>query len=334
MNNQVKPLTIRLSVIILYFILSCSFIGCADRPNTAPQDFQELTSFLYEHLVDEDDQELIFGVENMYDWLNANTQSVRKGYTVNTLTAEAISTTGKYSNPKDLIGGAALTAHGHNVDRLSRALGIDNVRETNGDSYVSINRTYYGDGECFARRECNTLEANSRSSTEWAGIVEIKYDTHLQFRWVNTKYGPVMLHRSYMNKKPEINLELVEPKQGYYLGIVFPPMSLNSQNTESENTEETETSPNPEISPDPQDDESSENEEVFTAEELDIDIDETVRPNNETWGKSAFLQVNWLDVDYGVLPVTEDRALEILVESLIDVAVATEKWMDKNYEIE
>ena len=58
MINQKTSLKSRSSVIILFVILSSAFIGCADRPRTAPQDFQELTSFLYEHLIDEDDQEL------------------------------------------------------------------------------------------------------------------------------------------------------------------------------------------------------------------------------------------------------------------------------------
>ena len=74
---------------------------------------------MYEHLLDEDDEELVFGVENMYDWLNQNTSSVRKGYTVKNLSAEAIATTGKYSNPSDLIGGAVLTAHGHDDQNFS-----------------------------------------------------------------------------------------------------------------------------------------------------------------------------------------------------------------------
>jgi hypothetical protein len=39
--------------------------GCAERPKTAPTDFQELTSFLYEHMLDEDPEELRIGLENI-----------------------------------------------------------------------------------------------------------------------------------------------------------------------------------------------------------------------------------------------------------------------------
>ena len=332
---------------LLSIILAFGLVTCAERPNTAPKDFQELTSFLYEHLLDEDDEELVFGVENMYDWINQNTSSVRKGYTVKNLSAEAIATTGKYSNPSDLIGGAVLTAHGHDVIKTSRALGVDNVRETNGDSYETYTRTYEGDAECFARRECNTLEGDSRSTSKWVGVLEIKYDTHVQFRWVNTRYGPVMLHRSYMNKKPELNLDLVDAKQGYYLGIVFPPFDPRDVSQEESNPQEVEMSsegeqdssdeelePNNMIAEAEEQSADADNDmlnEEFTPSEIDLEVDEAVQPTEEGWGKSSFLQVNWLDVDYGILPVTEDRALEMLVDSLVSIAVATEKWMDKNY---
>ena len=325
-----------ISRFMLSLVLHLWIISCAERPNTAPKDFQELTSFLYEHMLDEDDEELVFGVENMYDWLNQNTSSVRKGYTVKNLSADAIATTGKYSNPKDLIGGAVLTAHSHDVMKLSRALGVDNVRETNGDAYESYIRTYEGDAECFARQECETLEGDSRSTSKWAGILEIKYDTHVQFRWVNTQYGPVMLHRSFMNKKPELNLDLVDANQGYYIGIVFPPLSVDnvpSESTESQDDAESVRANDTQnsMNNDQSESTSSEMTEAFTPSEIDLEIDEAVQPTSDEWGKSAFLQVNWLDADYGILPVSEDRALEMLVDSLVSVAVAIEKWMDKNY---
>ena len=316
-------------------------LSCAERPKTAPTDFQELTSFLYEHMLDEDPEELRIGVENTYQWLNLHTKSVQRGYTVKRLSKEAINTTGKSSNPNDLIGGAVLTSHDFDVDKLSRALGIDNVRETNGDAYVKFKRTYEGGdeaGECFADRRCSQLECDSRSTSEWAGgLLKIKYDVHLQFRWVNTKYGPVMLHRSYMNKKPEINLELADVKQGYYIGIVFPPLVPQSSTDQNETPEEINEEMIEEMVNEMADEDADmEDDEVETADhfeatELNIAVDEAVIPTANEWGASAFLQVNWIDIDYGILPVTEDRALEMLVESLIDVAVATEKWMDRNY---
>ena len=127
-----------------------------------------------------------------------------------------------------------------------------------------------------------------------------------------------MLHRTFMNKKPQINLDIIDAKQGYYLGVAFPPL-LSKMGVSSEETETL------------MDQSERAEEGGFEATTLDLEIDESVNPQGDTWGESAFLQVNWLDVDYGILPVTEDRALEMLVESLVEVAVSIEKWMDKYY---
>ena len=311
-------------------------IGCAEAPPNAPKDFQELTAFIYEHMNDEDPEELTLGVENMFDWLNRNSGPIRKGYTVRRLTPEAIASTGKHSKPKDLIGGAALTAHSHSLDMLARALSVDNVAETNGNAYIKFRREFLDDPECFAQRECATTTCNSYSTSEWAGgLIEVKYDTRVEFRWINTRIGPVMLHRSFMNKKPEVSVSFpgADLRQSYYLGIVFPPL----QPIQGDELIEEDQAPD-EASPSEMSDQMSNQgegtddaEEDFNAETLDLEIDEVVIPSGNDWGASAFLQVNWLDVSYGILPVSEDRALEMLVEGLIGIAVSTEKWMNKTY---
>lgn len=323
--------------LITNFVLS----GCAERPKEAPTDFQELTSFLYEHLNDEDPEELQLGLENMFKWLNENPSSVQRGYTVKNLSQAAIDSTGKSANSKDLIGGAVLTAHGHDVLHLARALGIDNEAETNGDSYIEFKREFQGDAECFARLECDTLSCDSRSTANFAGIIEVKYDSHVEFRWVNTSMGPVMIHRSFMNKNPEISVDFpgVEFRQGFYLGIAFPPLQVKRGEEQAlpEMTVEQETNAGEDLSSmedsttEDADQEDESNDENFMATVLGAEVDEAVIPSANHWGSSALLQVNWLEASYGLLPVTEDRALEMLVDGLIDVAVATEKWMDSHY---
>ena len=137
-------------------------------------------------------------------------------------------------------------------------------------------------------------------------------------------------------QKPEINLDIVEAKQGYYLGVVFPVLKSRNSAARRAGDDHRQTQEGETVAEDATDtvddaDESGEEMPVAEGTELDVEVDEAVNPEGETWGASAFLQVNWLDVDYGILPVTEARALEMLVESLVSVAVATEKWMDKTY---
>jgi hypothetical protein len=134
-----------------------------------------------------------------------------------------------------------------------------------------------------------------------------------------------------MNKKPELSIDFADVKQGYFLGIVFPPLVPQSAEDQDEAEGEAEEVVD-DMTGDTTEMEGSETEEEeFEATELNIAIGDALIPEANEWGASAFLQVNWIDVDYGILPVTEDRALETLVESLIEIAVATEKWMNKSY---
>ena len=71
--------------------------------------------------------------------------------------------------------------------------------------------------------------------------------------------------------------------------------------------------------------------ENFEATEIGVERDEAVIHSMNGWGTSAYLQVNWMDVDYEILPISEDRVLEMLVEGIIDIAVSIENWMDRNY---
>ena len=317
--------------------------GCAERPADAPKEFQELTSFLYEHLQDENPDELRDAVEEMYEWLVRNNRSVQRGYTVQKLSREAIRTTGKSSNPSNLIGGAILTAHGHSISQLSRALGVDNILETNGEAYTKYSISFEGDAECFAQGKCQFLEANSKSTSEWVGgLLEVKFDTRLQYRWIQSKYGSIMLHRTFMNKKPILNLDVIDVNEGYYLGIVFPSMTLENLSMDMGETgveiDGTDGEMDEEMSEETMQDEAGnmldneeEMEEEFVAKELAVELDEVLTTSLKPGASSTFLQVNWIDAEYGILPISEDRALEMLVESLATLAASIEKWMNKNY---
>ena len=259
----------------------CSLGACADRPPSAPEDFQVLAGFIYEHMKDDDPAVLIAGVENAMVWLAEHPTQTQAGYVVDDLPDKAQSDIGD-APAAELIGGAVLTGSAHDVYNLGRAMSVDNVKETNGDAYNKLIRTYEGDTECFAAKKCTWLEGTSESEANW-GPITVKYSSRLEFRWVKTKYGWVMVHRTFLNKPAEIDLDIIEVQRTYFLALVTPPL--------------------PDVP----------------------DVEKTVT------GDSTMLQVMWSKVDYGILPVTEATALNLVIESLVDIAVATEKWMNGAY---
>ena len=258
-------------------ILFLCLTGCGDRPPTAPSEFQELSSFLFEHMMDEDPQDLALGLENLYQWVVDNHQSSSKGYVINQLTPEAMASMGDGPTSLEIHGGAVTSSSAFPVIDNARVLGVDNNVEANGDAYLKYERIYYEDAECFARQECFFLTAESRAETDFAGLIEAKYNNELEFRWVDTSIGLVMIYRSRLKKRPELSISVVDIHRSYYLGIVLPGL-----------------------------------------------------PSDDT-SKSLLFQGSWSAIDYKILPVSEDYAYEKLVEGLIDLAKATEAFLNKYY---
>ncbi len=90
--------------------------------------------------------------------------------------------------------------------------------------------------------------------------------------------GWVMIHRSFLNEKPEVSLSLIDVRQNYWLGVVLP----------------------------------------------------TSKKTGDS--RATLLQSNWSDVDYGILPIPESTALNLVVSSMKDSFDATETWMNGHYE--
>ncbi len=205
--------------------------------------------------------------------------AVRDGYTVFNLSKGAIESTGN-TILKDgmLIGAVVAGDSGFDVKAMARALGVDNTLEVNGDAYVAFERTWQGDPECFAQQKCMSVSSDSLSEARWAGLISVKYNSHLEFRWVKTSRGWVMIHRSFLNEKPEVSLSLIDVRQNYWLGVVLP----------------------------------------------------TSKKTGDS--RATLLQSNWSDVDYGILPIPESTALNLVVSSMKDSFDATETWMNGHYE--
>ena len=265
-------------VSLLVALVAVATVRCADPPPEAPKDLQELCGFLYEHSVDSDQAQLIEGLENLYEWMDANGASVREGHTVFNLNKTAIESTGNTTLPDSKLVGAVVAGDsGFDVKAMARALGVDNTLEVNGDAYVAFERTWQGDPECFAQQKFMSVSSDSLSEAKWAGLISVKYNSHLEFRWVPTSRGWVMIHRSFLNEKPEVSLSIIDVRQNYWLGVVMP----------------------------------------------------TSKKTGDS--RATLLQTNWSDVDYGILPVPESTALNMIVSSMKDSFDATETWMNGNY---
>ena len=218
-------LKIQLQTPILLLTMSlffCCLAGCGDRPPTAPSEFQELSNFLFEHMMDDDPRDLALGLENLHKWMVDHHDSSKKGYVINQLTAEAMASMGDGPTSLEIHGGAVTSSSTFSVIDNARVLGVDNNKEANGDAYLKYERTYHDDAECFAQQDCLFLTADSYAETDFGGLIEAKYNNEIEFRWVQTSLGLVMIHRSRLKKRPELSISVVDIHRSYYLGVVLP----------------------------------------------------------------------------------------------------------------
>ena len=47
-----------------------TLLGC--KPAEAPKEYEALMGYIFEHTADEDDEQLVLGLNNLSDWLNGD----------------------------------------------------------------------------------------------------------------------------------------------------------------------------------------------------------------------------------------------------------------------
>ena len=67
---------------------SLALIACG--PPEAPETLDDLSSFLFEHVWDEDEVYLEVGLANLSEWLEDNFEATHEGYEVTNLSQEAV----------------------------------------------------------------------------------------------------------------------------------------------------------------------------------------------------------------------------------------------------
>jgi len=88
-------------------------------------------------------------------------------------------------------------------------------------NYKVYDRTYDGDEDAFIRREQLRMEADSYSESNWV-VITVKSTNHIQFRWIETPDGWVMIHRSWLVEPAEVSYDGVKVNAQYYLSVSMP----------------------------------------------------------------------------------------------------------------
>jgi hypothetical protein len=209
-------------------------VSCKGLPD-APAALDDLASFLYEHVMDEDDDYLLAGIGNLNTWLAAdfvpveendedfttNFDATAEGYAVTDLTVEAVkSLDGVERNLDDLLGAAVGYNINLTVEQINEAFIRDDMKEVLPGRYQSYVRTFANetDRDCFLEKRCDRLEFDISVTVDYPLGLTVEADSRVHYRRVNMEDGTdVVLQRTWMLEPGVSSRDWIEIEQQYYL---------------------------------------------------------------------------------------------------------------------
>ncbi len=197
-------------------------LGC--RPPEAPEEYEELVGYLFEHAADEDEDALIAGLDNLDAWLTGeNLELAEEGMTITNLADSAVEVlAGHQHSTADLAGVSLSTGSAHDGQTLMEALTQYNFKTIIPDVYLEYDRAFEEGQDCIVDRGCLWAEGEVYSLADWGLLGEVEADRRIECRWVETDAGWVFLQRWWLTAPSTgSKLDLVISDQ-YYIGVNFP----------------------------------------------------------------------------------------------------------------
>ena len=209
------------SLLIVIVGLTC-LIGC-DSPPSAPSEYEALLGYLFEHMDDEGDEELAVGLENLHEWLQVpeNFGAASGVYAIKNLDDSAVNALDEVErNASGLRGISTITKSGLPPELIAATLTWSGLEEVLEGNFSLYERTFDVDSSCFVDRSCQSIAASSHTISKWVNVVEMDTRYRIQFRWVYTKYGWMMLHRFWLLAPAGGTLDVMM-NANYYLGVLY-----------------------------------------------------------------------------------------------------------------
>jgi len=217
---------------ILFCVLP--LLGVACGPPDAPETLDDLSSFLFEHVWDEDEAYLEVGIDNLVEWLDTNFEETHEGYSVQNLSQEAVeSLEGDERSVEGLIGAAVGYDIGYPTDQVVKAMVFEDPLILYPGDYEMYERDYQTDTECFRTRECLTLEFLQHVVVNYPLGIQVDAQSRTQYHWVETKHGWAAVYRNWSRWPPDINVGWLSVDQQYYMAVSFPKADGTTRRVES-----------------------------------------------------------------------------------------------------
>ncbi len=214
-------------------------------PPTAPVELEDLCNFLFREAGEDEEREELLreGLANLDAWLEQDIEATLEGYTVDNLDQDIVDglgitgyqseelqgldtrvpywLDGRGPSTDRLVGAAVAFRHGHQVDGLALATVWGDQQEVLSGDYDIYERTWKQDPDDFMAERIDRAEASSYSEADF-GPIQVTSRNRIQFRWVQTEDGPVLIHRSWLTEPAEVSWETISVRAQYLLAVSLP----------------------------------------------------------------------------------------------------------------
>jgi hypothetical protein len=202
-------------------ILVTAILGCRP-PIIAPEDLDGLFSYLYLHTMDEEQEEMMAGIINMEDYIEQNESELMEGYRLGHLSEEALQSTGlEVTYLEEQVGVSLLYKVPYSVEDIVAVNTIVDLTEVYPEDYLTYDREYLSDLDCFIERACDTLTFRSLILGALPLGQEIQTSNYNQLRWFDLESGPAMVHRSWMEGEGDATADWATFLAQYYIAIHY-----------------------------------------------------------------------------------------------------------------
>lgn len=205
-------------------LLLLSVSAC--RPPDAPDNLNELCGYLYDRFDEEDPAEMEAGLANLYNWLHkaGNLDSTFEGYALTNALDEQ--TVDALDNQDHSVSGAAGAAVGTSGKRYRQKAIVETLvmvdpAQLAPDMYLSYDREFLTDPDCFIDKECEDLRVYNRMVNKYP-FIEVSMHSIGQYRWFDWEDQQVMVQRTWMDGVADINVDWLTVSDQYYLNIIYP----------------------------------------------------------------------------------------------------------------
>lgn len=198
------------------------FLWACSAPMEAPEDLNSLLSYVFLHTMNEEEAVLYAGLENMYTFAQDNEEELSTGFAVGNLVQEALdSTPAVFTEDPSLYGVAVQYSVPFSPADIAYCNTAVPGAEVYSANYLSYEREYLSDLNCFLEQTCSTLRFRSTILSQLPFNVEMLSRYINELRWIDFAGDRAFVQRAWMDGEAESTADWADMTANFYLGFTY-----------------------------------------------------------------------------------------------------------------